>query len=616
MFTVQRKFSPCGKFCAYISQQGRFVVYNVETNVIHHVYTPNMHLNVPCTSFTWIQTKAKKKNKKSRSSLVEDTPDGQLLAAFGTRKGAVAFYSLATAKIVNTCQGNGHSASITAIYFNAENNPDKLYTAGADGKVCEWSISKATHLKTYNIGVEKLTCVLEHSGIILTGAKQLHVWDTQNEKLLRTLIGHTSNTQLLQLVPVDEEEIYVLSGSENDRHISLWLLCDNKKTSPVASFALDDVPEFLSPKLVGKKLHLVAVSRSGIAYYFVRDLQKLSMKKPYRANHTFEVAIDTVSAKMKAVDRLPIFVATVLYSPQQEQILLGYGTEMNVRFEQIDIDQETKLNLIIREPVKLLEGKSKDGELKSKTPEVDSSNVEYLNPANASRKNVKKVEIPMEVRLENLSTPKSSPKNMIHLLVQGLHSKDATLLKNVFAVEDSEMIQQTLGRLPAQYVSALLNELSLMMQMKTMHVKTAACWLKHLISIHASQLMALGSSNLTDNFATCVGIIEYRVQHLSSLAKLRGRLGLIIDQIERSKNQANLEGDNENVLVYQEEYDSDADSMLEKEDTDQPESSNEELYEDDDEEEEMASATNTSQRRLQNGYTHKKSHDESMEVSD
>lgn len=74
----------------------------------------------------------------------------------------------------------------------------------------------------------------------------------------------------------------------------------------------------------------------------------------------------------------------------------------------------------------------------------------------------------MEVRLENLSTPKTSSKNMIHLLMQGMHSRDATLLKSVFAVDDAEMIQQTLERLPSQYVSPLLNELSHLMQMKTM----------------------------------------------------------------------------------------------------------------------------------------------------
>lgn len=58
-------------------------------------------------------------------------------------------------------------------------------------------------------------------------------------------------------------------------------------------------------------------------------------------------------------------------------------------------------------------------------------------------------------------------KNMIHLLVQGLHSRDATILRSVFGRNDPEMIQQTVERIPAQYLGALLSEMSYLMQMKT-----------------------------------------------------------------------------------------------------------------------------------------------------
>uniref|UniRef100_A0A182JZE1 Small-subunit processome Utp12 domain-containing protein n=1 Tax=Anopheles christyi TaxID=43041 RepID=A0A182JZE1_9DIPT len=623
MFSVHREFSPCGKYSANITQHGKLVVHDVETSSIHQVYTPSMHLNVPCTSFTWVQiggdgqAKAKKKSKKERASLGGNV---QLLVAFGTSKGSVAFYSLAMATIERTCKGEGHSAPITAIYFNSTQDPDTLYTAGADGKVIEWSISQCRQQKVHQIGVEKLTCVLAHSGKILTGAKQLKLWDTENGTLERTLIGHTANTQLLQLISLDEDHVYALSGSVNDRNLSLWSLSDEDSTSAVAAFALDDVPEYISPKIVDRKLHLTAVSRTGVAHYFIRDMGRLSLKKPYRANHTFEIAVDTLTKK-QAVDRLPVVVATVKYSAQQEQILLGYGTEYSMRFEHIAIEEGVKANVIIREPMKVIESKRKENELKSKTPIMDD--VEYLNSANSARKTVKEVEIPMEVRLENLSTPKTSSKNMIQLLVQGLHSRDALLLKSAFAVNDPEMIHQSLSRLPPQYVSPLLNELSHMMQMKTMHVKTAVCWLKSLITLHASQLMALGSTNLLANFSTCLGIIEFRVEHLNSLSKLRGRLGLLIDQIDRSKNQAaNLDDKTSgNVLVYQEGDDSDLDSMLGKDDADLQGSSNEEMYDEDEGEEEDETTQENGEaesvvRRRQNGYSRKDSNGESMEVSD
>lgn len=398
MSSIAREFSPDGKYCAYISQQGKFIVYEVGTGTLHQVYTPNMHLNVPCTCFTWLEvttdqpaaTPKAGKAKKQRNSSAK-----QLMAAFGTSRGRVAFYSLATGTIERSCQGDGHSAPVTAICFNAAEDPDTLFTAGADGKVIEWSIMQSAQGAVHNIGVEKLSCVLlASSGVIVTGSKQLKLWDRAESRLLRTLVGHTSNTQILRTLTTSttEEQSFALSGSALDRSISMWSLSADGENTPLASFALDDVPEYVSLELVERKMHLVAVSRTGVAHYFMRSLDKLSVKRPYRANHTFQIAVDTATTKTKAVDRLPVFVASVQHSPQPETIMLGYGTEASLRFEPIPIDAELKINVIIREPMKLL-GKSKQdsGDLKTKTPIVDANSAEYLNPVNASKKNMKKV---------------------------------------------------------------------------------------------------------------------------------------------------------------------------------------------------------------------------------
>ncbi|EDS43711.1 conserved hypothetical protein [Culex quinquefasciatus] len=102
-----------------------------------------------------------------------------------------------------------------------------------------------------------------------------------------------------------------------------------------------------------------------------------------------------------------------------------------------------------------------------------------------------------------------------HLLLQGLCSKDAENRRNGFSMNE-----------PEQYISALLREIFTLMQQKTAEnfgfvysVVTAVSWLKALIHSHTSQLMMLGSENLLANFGTCLGIIEYRVQHANSLSK-------------------------------------------------------------------------------------------------
>lgn len=187
------------------------------------------------------------------------------------------------------------------------------------------------------------------------------------------------------------------------------------------------------------------------------------------------MALDAAGTGSKAVDRLPIFSASVEFSPNQDQLLVAYGSDLSLKFEQITIEKDLKHNVIIREQIKGLLPKDKsEKDLKAKTPTVDKSVAEFLNPVNAGKKSLKTVEIPMEARLENLalsadgvSKSNASQKNMVHLLVQGLHSKDVEILRSVFSKNEPDLIQRTAERIPAQYVSILLNELSSLMQKKT-----------------------------------------------------------------------------------------------------------------------------------------------------
>lgn len=64
--------------------------------------------------------------------------------------------------------------------------------------------------------------------------------------------------------------------------------------------------------------------------------------------------------------------------------------------------------------------------LKIVTPIIDENEVEYQSAHTMTRK-LKAVEIPMETRLENLSLSTDETKmgkNVVQLLIQGLHNKD------------------------------------------------------------------------------------------------------------------------------------------------------------------------------------------------
>lgn len=50
-------------------------------------------------------------------------------------------------------------------------------------------------------------------------------------------------------------------------------------------------------------------------------------------------------------------------------------------------------------------------------------------------------------------------------------------------------------------------------------VQTAVVWLRVLLQTHASQLMAIGTTELFTRFGPLLGIIEHRANSLHSLSK-------------------------------------------------------------------------------------------------
>lgn len=272
--SIARRFSRDGKLFAFVNSQGKFVTYDVEKSSVAQIYTPNLHLNVPCTCFTWVQVQAggggqSAKKKKRSSSGGGGT--GQTMVAFGTSKGGIALYNPATAQIEKSFKGAGHTGAITGICSEG----GALFTSGNDGKVIEWSVADCEQKKVHNVGFEKLTSLAAtHQGeTILAGSKQLKLWDTAKGKMVRQLVGHTSNIVLVEVVNDLDGAIYALTGSTNDRNVSLWALEGDEKI-PAGLFALDDAPESISARMEENTLHLLVVAKSGIAHYFAKDLNK------------------------------------------------------------------------------------------------------------------------------------------------------------------------------------------------------------------------------------------------------------------------------------------------------------------------------------------------------
>lgn len=133
--------------------------------------------------------------------------------------------------------------------------------------------------------------------------------------------------------------------------------------------------------------------------------------------------------------------------------------------------------LIRKDPRVVVEAKDKKV-TKIRTPVVDN-NVHYVTPHTSSTETAKRKgngrqEVPMEKRLENLQLNKLDstskvPKvdNVAQLLVQGLHSKDKIILRSVLNRHDEKVIKNTIKRLPMPVIVPLVQEITGMLQGKT-----------------------------------------------------------------------------------------------------------------------------------------------------
>lgn len=116
-------------------------------------------------------------------------------------------------------------------------------------------------------------------------------------------------------------------------------------------------------------------------------------------------------------------------------------------------------------------------------------------------------------------------------------------------------------------------------------IETGVGWMKALLQTHTSQLMALGADELMNRFGPCMGIIEHRINNLKNLNRIKGRLDLLLNQMEDHPNLDIIETPNEQMLVYQDESEGSADE-------DQMNGSDESSLDEDDEEAERPQKMN------------------------
>ncbi|XP_055382427.1 WD repeat-containing protein 43 [Condylostylus longicornis] len=553
------EYSSDGKLFALINEHGILKIWDTETNVLKQEYAPNFHLSGPSTCLKWLsisQNVKTKKSKKLKTTANEnlEKSDESLYIAFGTINGGVVLYSYSLGEVERSLIGEGHTGKVTCIAFD---NHDILYTGGEDCHIICWSLSNEKRIASWKVGNEKLNSLayLSESKNIVIGTRQLKIFSPEKQEIIYTHIGHTSDILLLETFTYGLTD-FCLSAAKTERIINLWTLkSKNKYRNSTATLLMEDIAYCLSYKFENEQtLKVSVVTRSGVIHIYCIDMENLKPDKPIKPSTTIQIASDSQTN----IEPIMAITASLKFGSKKKELLFGYGDKQFLQFEKITINFAEHIQVLIRsQPKKPSKTNKQATEAVSKTviPKVGTASYQTASTP-IIRKKRDDVQIPLETRLQNLHVTNGEMPNAqskVQLLIQALHSKDSNLLYSVLSTEDQKVINLTLQKLPVQYVSSLVNELTLLMEKKHVNVQISSNWLKALIKIHSSQLMALGSEDLLAKFGPCIGIIEHRASCLNDLSKLNGRLQLLVSQIKRNVEEDVLT--NENCLVYEDESD-------------------------------------------------------------
>lgn len=158
--------------------------------------------------------------------------------------------------------------------------------------------------------------------------------------------------------------------------------------------------------------------------------------KPIKPKLTISIASDSATV----IEPISAVASSLKHATKPGEMLFGYGDKNFMVFEQLKPNFNEKLQVLVRaHPKKLLKQKIARGDKsttdavhKVLTPIINTADVDYKSAVTVSKKKLKSIDMPMESRLQNLNlntregkvVPQSQSK--VQLLVQSLHSKDAT----------------------------------------------------------------------------------------------------------------------------------------------------------------------------------------------
>lgn len=629
------EFSPDRSRVAVATKDGRLTIWNNKAEV-YQQYSPSAHLSAAITTLSWCP------GQRSLASRSDDDCDESSdsastadMIAFGTSAGTLVLYSVTQGDAVTTQEVALSNIRINSVIWS--NSCKSVIIGAADGMVSIFSVLSLGVSVRFSTGKDPIysLAITENDKHIIAGSRKIQVWEVKKQSLSQTLIGHANEVGCMRCF-VYKGSNFLLSAAGEDRNVSVWKLEERKKPKKaVPAFCTLSVNQgitSLDNATLNEEEMITSVNTDQGTVELYRYSLNMEKAKPFKPCHSIQVKSDSGNASGPSV---PVAVSGI---KDKDTLSFAYGSEVKLQIEDLKISEvkEKKHILTRAPPVVNLGAKAQKEFTKIVQPKV-GDNVTYINtgipqmgppsaPPSPARPAKRKLDEPkkkdtvqsLEERLAVLdSSFKQGPpevNNLSQLLVQGLRSKDTTIIRSVIDRDNPEIIENTVRSLPVKHVATLLSVLSSYIQGKGSSMSVMK-WTQSVILNHSGYLISSPALQ-KDVLGPLKDVISARSNNYQSVLKLRGKMEMIKRQIERNKEEMQMnmkqpplidfeedESDDEDEkeelhYAYQGEYDSDfLDEHLSNADSDSSD-----LDDDDDEDDENNVEMGDEDRMLVNGH--------------
>ncbi|KAG1375378.1 hypothetical protein G6F61_008523 [Rhizopus arrhizus] len=542
----------------------RLRIFNVRSGTVSNDYSTKEKERVTC--LTWgdikdnsdLQANTVQAFKKKKSG----TAPLSKAIALGMQSGSISLYSLSHGIVIKRLE-NAHTTPISDFVMTKDGS--RGYSVAEDNYIVEWDIEEAKEVSKWKADAKNVRKLkLSHDETKLaTAGHTITLWDLTTHTVIKKFTGHASMVKELAFSPQDD---LLVSSAEDDRYINVWdAQTTNTNTNNVAALTVENNVSHIDFSTTEPAV--LAVTDEGL----VGVWENPSLVTPQVTGHKRKMMRSMTKepdANVKVVSTaeenklIPILAAQFVTDNGGKSIMTARGSSIKPSFEVVKyVNEETGAILrdieLFRQPVTnyLIDSASiAVNNLRTTKKTYDESTVTVIGNSDfvvkaptMAENHEESVEAEQTIEQKLLSLDVADTNEQKHkknkkktvvtpaagslqtVLVQALHSNDTSLLEACLQFTKRDVIENTIRRLPTEYLIPLLLDLITRFQEKPGRAPALLIWIQSILLIHTAYLMTV--PNLVGKLSNFYQALDTRLGVFPKLLALRGRLDVVQSQV-------------------------------------------------------------------------------------